>query len=188
MTYIYLILEFFKTGLLAIGGGLATIPFLREIAEKQGWFTEGELVDMLAISESTPGPFGVNMATFAGFNTAGIPGGIIATLALVLPSVIIILLVARFMSRYGESVVAAGVFWAVRPAATGLIAGALFFMLMLTLQTETGFTPETVIIYAFLTTACFAAEYIPKLKRIKLHPVVFIAVGAVCGIALNLAQ
>ena len=187
MIYIELIIEFFKTGLLAIGGGLATIPFLREIAEKHGWFTERELVDMLAISESTPGPLGVNMATYAGFNTAGILGGVTATLALVLPSVIIVLLVARFLNRYGESVVAAGAFWALRPAVTGLIAGALFFMLMLTLWAETGFTPETVIIYALLTAACFASEYTPKLKKIKLHPVVFIAVGAVCGIALNLA-
>ena len=75
MIFLTLIFEFFKTGLFAIGGGLATIPFLRELARVYPWFTEGELVDMIAISESTPGPIGINMATYAGFKAAGVLGG-----------------------------------------------------------------------------------------------------------------
>ena len=84
---IQLFLEFFKIGLFAVGGGLATIPFLHQLAEKYTWFTVETLVDMIAISESTPGAMGVNMATYTGFTTAGIPGSLVATLGLVLPSI-----------------------------------------------------------------------------------------------------
>jgi chromate transporter len=184
MIYVYLFLEFFKTGLLAVGGGLATIPFLYEIALNYGWFSEQELVDMLAISESTPGPLGVNMATYAGFSAAGILGGIAATFALVLPSVIIILIVAKFMNRYGESRIASGAFWALRPAATGIIAGALFLLLTLTLRINSEFNIPSAVMYTVLAVAGLFAEA----KKIKMHPFVFICVGAVMGIILNIAQ
>ena len=181
MIYLELIYEFLKTGLLAVGGGLATIPFLREIAEKYGWFSEQELVDMIAISESTPGPLGVNMATFAGFNTAGIAGGIIATLALVLPSVIIVSVLAKSMKKWRGNRIITGAFWALRPAATGLIGGALFILLMLTLWAETGIAAKWVILYMVLTAFCFVGEF----KKLKVHPLAFIAAGAVSGIILN---
>ncbi|MDR2532758.1 MAG: chromate transporter [Oscillospiraceae bacterium] len=188
MTYIHLILEFLKTGLLAIGGGLATLPFLREISSKYGWFTEQELVDMLAISESTPGPLGVNMATYAGWNAAGIPGGTVATLSLVLPSVITVLIIARFLKRYGENKIVTGAFWALRPAATGLIGGALFVLLIVTLSGTEAANLPSVSLYALLTAACFAGEYIPGIKKLRIHPLFFIAAGAIFGIVLNLAQ
>ncbi|MBR6677881.1 MAG: chromate transporter, partial [Oscillospiraceae bacterium] len=82
MLYLRLFFEFFKTGLFAVGGGLATLPFLEEMADKTGWFTRAQLVDMIAVGESTPGPLGVNMATYVGFVTAGVPGSVIATLGL----------------------------------------------------------------------------------------------------------
>ena len=90
MIYLQLFFEFFKAGLFAIGGGMATLPFLYDISDKTGWFTYGQLADMVAISESTPGPIGVNMATYVGFTTAGISGSVIATLGLITPSIIII--------------------------------------------------------------------------------------------------
>ena len=86
MIYLHLFWEFFKTGLFSIGGGLATLPFLRQMGQRYHWFTETELANMLAVSESTPGPIGVNMATYVGFTAGGIPGAVIATLGLVAPS------------------------------------------------------------------------------------------------------
>ena len=103
MIYLQLFFEFFKAGLFAIGGGLATIPFLTDIGQRTGWFTSGELANMIAISESTPGPMGVNMATYVGFHTGGIAGGVIATLGLVFPSLIIITLIAAFLSSFADS-------------------------------------------------------------------------------------
>lgn len=100
---IQLFLEFFKIGLFAVGGGLATIPFLHQLAEKYTWFTVETLVDMIAISESTPGAMGVNMATYTGFTTAGIPGSLVATLGLVLPSIVIIIIIAHFLKQFSDS-------------------------------------------------------------------------------------
>ena len=97
--------EFFKIGLFAMGGGLATLPFLQELGERTGWFTSLELADMIAVSESTPGPIGVNMATYAGYRGYGIMGGILATLFLVLPSLIIILMVSRAMYAFQNSAI-----------------------------------------------------------------------------------
>ena len=93
MIYLQLFWEFFKTGLFAIGGGMATVPFLFDISARTGWFTASELANMIAVSESTPGPIGINMATYVGFETAGILGSVIATLGLVIPSIIIIVII-----------------------------------------------------------------------------------------------
>ena len=103
MIFLQLFYEFFKTGLFAIGGGLATLPFLKQIALRYPWFTPNDLMDMIAISESTPGPMGVNSATYAGFHAAGIPGALTATCSLVLPSVIIIILVSRALDKFRDS-------------------------------------------------------------------------------------
>ena len=89
MVYLRLFFEFFRAGLFAVGGGLATLPFLYEISDKTGWFTHQQLADMVAISESTPGPIGVNMATYVGFTTGGLLGSVVATLGLIAPAAII---------------------------------------------------------------------------------------------------
>ena len=102
MIYIRLFFEFCKVGLFAVGGGLATIPFLSDLGSRTGWFTAGQLADMIAVSESTPGPIGINMATYAGYTAAGVPGGIISTLGLVFPSLVIILIIASFIRDAGE--------------------------------------------------------------------------------------
>ena len=103
MLYLHLFYEFFKTGLFAVGGGLATLPFLNDMADRTGWFTRAQLADMLAVSESTPGPIGVNMATYVGFTTGGVPGSLIATLGLIAPSIIIILIVANLLKAFRDS-------------------------------------------------------------------------------------
>ena len=116
--------EFFKTGLFALGGGLATIPFLTEMMNKYHWFTADMLTDMIAVSESTPGAIGINMATYTGYHINGVLGGIIATLGLVAPSIIVICIVAQFLKKFKDSELVKSVFYGIRPAVTALIASA----------------------------------------------------------------
>ena len=119
MIYLQLFWEFFKTGLFAIGGGLATLPFLRDISLKYPWFTPEDLLNMIAVSESTPGPLGVNSATYAGFHAAGVPGALVATCSLVLPSVIIIILVSRALTRFRDSKLVQDGFYGLPPPPPG---------------------------------------------------------------------
>src|SRR5699024_7204340 len=127
--YIQLFYECFKTGLFAVGGGLATLPFLYDISDRTGWFTYEQLADMIAISESTPGAIGINMTTYVGHITAGFLGGIVATIGLVTPSIIIILIIGRFLTRFRDNPYVDSVFYGLRPASTALIAAAGFSVL-----------------------------------------------------------
>lgn len=175
MIYLQLFWEFFKTGLFAIGGGMATVPFLFDISAKTGWFTASELANMIAISESTPGPIGVNMATYVGFETAGILGGIIATIGLATPSVIIIMLVAKILTRFRDNPLVDTVFRYLRPAVIGLILFALWQLVPLTfLGAE-----KNILI---LPVIAFAVLLFCLLKFKKVHPIVWIGVGAVFGL------
>ena len=124
MLLIRLFFEFFRAGLFAVGGGLATIPFLSDMGARTGWFSAGELADMIAVSESTPGPLGVNMASYVGFNVGGPVGCVAATLGLVAPSILIILIIARFLVKFRQSRVVEAVFYGLRPASTALITVA----------------------------------------------------------------
>ena len=133
MIFLQLFYEFFKTGLFAVGGGLATLPFLNDICQKYDWFTEQMLADMIAISESTPGPIGINMATYAGYQAAGLLGSIVATCSLVAPSIIVIVLIARFLSKFNEHPLVKSAFSGLRPAVTGLIAAAAVSVMKLAL-------------------------------------------------------
>ena len=124
MIYLKLYWEFFKTGLFAIGGGMATLPFLKEIGESTGWYTYGDLMNILAVSESTPGPIGINMATYVGFTAAGPLGAVIATLGEVTPSIIVILIVAAILKSFRDNRYVNNAFYGLRPASTGLIGAA----------------------------------------------------------------
>ncbi len=180
MEYILLFLEFFKTGLFAVGGGLATLPFLSNMAQKYPWFTSAELADMIAVSESTPGPIGVNIATFAGINAGGIIGALISTIGLVTPSVIVILIVAKMLDKFSSSKTVKNVFSGLRPAVVGLIAAAgcelariaLFYP---TAQTFFGY-------FDIKAIALFSILSVLVLKFKKVHPIVFIGIGAAFGI------
>ncbi|MBR4049732.1 MAG: chromate transporter [Clostridia bacterium] len=181
--------EFFKTGLFAVGGGLATLPFLSEMADKYPWFTHEQLADMIAVSESTPGPIGVNMATYVGFRVWGVPGAILATLSLVLPSLIIVVIIAKMMSKYMSNKFVQWAFGGLRPAVTGLIAAAGWSVVELALLDLTDFSIArfweainipAVIIFALVL---FFAQF---KKTKKLHPIVFIGACAVLGIILKL--
>lgn len=186
MIYLQLFFEFFKAGLFAIGGGLATIPFLTDIGARTGWFTAGDLANMIAISEATPGPMGVNMATYVGFQTGGIPGGVIATLGLVCPSIIVILIIAGFLKKFRESRGVDAVFYGIRPASTALITAALVEVCAIALvNTGTAFGTADFFRWKgiLLAVAVFVCLQVKPLK--KLHPIVFIAASAVIGIVFQ---
>ena len=177
--------EFFKTGLFAVGGGLATLPFLTQMQQKYGWFNAEELANMIAVGESTPGPIGVNMATYVGFSSFGIIGGVLATLSLVLPSLIIIMIIARAMDRYQKSPLVQNMFAFMRPAVAGLIAAAGFAVLKIALfrQADTFLASISwiaVVLYALLV----ALLHWKPLK--KIHPIAFIAAGAVIGVIFQM--
>ena len=189
MIYLQLFWEFFKTGLFSIGGGLATLPFLRDISQKFHWFTLDDLANMLAVSESTPGPIGVNMATFTGFNTAYILGAIVASLAIVTPSVITICIIAKFLEKYRRSNIVNTVFYTIKPASAAIVTVAVINLFTTAIinanAIETG-APISQII-SFPTFAVFAVAFIAVLLfSKKLHPIAFIALGAVAGIIFKL--
>ena len=192
MILLRLFYEFFKTGLFALGGGMATIPFLYSMADKTGWFTYDNLADMIAISESTPGPMGVNMATYVGFTSAGIPGAIIATLGLITPSVIVILIIAKFLSNFSDNRFVKAAFHTIRPASTALIAAAGFLVLRLSLLNIDAYRAGGGIWSLFNFKSIILAVVVFVLTNFvkpvkKLHPVVFIALSAIAGIVFSFA-
>ncbi len=192
MIYLRLFFEFFKTGLFSVGGGMATIPFLSRMADKTGWFTQAQLADMVAVSESTPGPIGVNMASYVGYTTAGIPGVIVATLGLVTPCVIVILIVAKFLQKFRSSPLVDKVFYGLRPASAALIASAGWSVVCMALVNTkayelTGNLPDLVSIKGLvLAVVIWIGTNLWK-KGKKLHPVAWIALSAVVGIVFRFA-
>lgn len=188
MIYIQLFWEFFKTGLFAIGGGLATLPFLYDISSKTGWFPASMITDMLAISESTPGAIGVNMSTYTGYMTGGILGAIIATLGLVAPSIIVIIIIAGFLKKFNENKYVKSAFYGLRPTSTALIAAAGFDVFKTSLFKLEAFAVSQNIIDIFNIKAIilFVVLFI-AIKKIKLHPAFFILASGVVGILFNFA-
>ena len=181
MIYLSLFFEFFKVGLFSVGGGLATIPFLYDLAARHPeWYTAQDVADMIAISESTPGPIGVNMATYAGFQTAGIFGGMVATLGLISPAIIIIFIVAKVLNAFKDNKLVQNAFYGLRPASIGLILAALYGVVKIALiniesTTVGGFFNYKAII---LAVCLFIIQKVFK----KLHPIALIGIAAVVGI------
>ena len=192
MTLLLLFAEFFRVGLFSVGGGLATIPFLQDMGARTGWFSAADLADMIAVSESTPGPLGVNMASYVGFTVAGPLGSVVATLGLIVPSIVVILLVARFLQRFRSSKVVDGIFYGLRPASAGLIAAAGLAVAKTSLLLLENFIPELgpalLQVFHWKAILLFAAVFVlvrfTPLK--KLHPIVFILISAGIGVLLRL--
>ena len=182
MIFLQLFYEFFKTGLFAVGGGLATLPFLEDISQRTGWFTSAQLADMLAISESTPGPIGVNMATYVGFETAGILGSLCATVGLVMPSVILIILVSKVLAKFRTNTYVEAAFYGLRPASVAMVASAGIGVAMTTLLnlTASGFAVLRWRELVLAAVILVLTNFVPKVK--KFHPIVFIALAAAVGI------
>ena len=187
MIYLRLFWEFFKTGMFAVGGGLATLPFLSKMGNQYGWFSQTELANMLAVSESTPGPIGINMATYVGVTAGGIPGGVLATLSLVLPSYLVILAVAKVMERFKGNAYVQGAMHTLRPASVGMVSAAVLGVLqsvLLHMDAVAAFQwTNMVALPSLLLFLVLLAFY---LKFNRLHPVVILAMGAAAGIVLQL--
>ena len=197
MIWLRLFWEYFKTGLFAIGGGMATVPFLREMSARTGWFTAGKLADMIAVAESTPGPIGVNMATYVGYTVGvaekgvagGLFGAVVATVGLVTPSFLVIMLVAAFLRRFRENRFVDGGLYGLRPASVGLIAAAgvsivLFAVLGVDKLWNIGQAVLDWRMFALAAVVLVLTRWVPKVK--KLHPIVFILFSALVGIVLDM--
>ena len=198
MILLKLFWEFFKTGLFAIGGGMATVPFLQEISAKTGWYTASQLADMIAVSESTPGPMGVNMATYVGYTVGsqelggpvmGVLAAIIATLGLITPSIIVIMIVAYFLKRFRSSKLVDAALYGLRPASVALISAAgVDIVLIAVLRVESIYKIAQAALSwkaLVLAAAVYGATHVKKLKG--LHPIWFIAASAVLGVVLKMA-
>ena len=186
MILLRLILEFMKTGLFSVGGGLATLPFLYEMSDATGWFSHADIADMIAVSESTPGAIGINMSTYAGFRTAGVPGGLMATLGLAAPSIIITLIIARFLQRFRDSQLVEGAFYGLRPASIAMItvAGlnvAKVALVDLAAYAQSGSLAD---LFTWKAIALGVLIFIGQ-RKLKWSPVIFIAISAVIGILLK---
>ncbi len=184
MIYVTLFYEFFQIGLFAIGGGMASIPFLVDLAERYDWFTVDELTNMVAISQSTPGPIGINMATYAGYEAAGVLGSLTATLGLVLPSFLVIMIIAKFMQNFNKSPLVQAAFSGIRPVVVGLIFCAILELCKLSLlnSSSTGYSINHINIGVCLLLFLLM---LPK-KSKKIHPICWIATGAILGIIFKL--
>lgn len=185
--FLTLFFEFFKTGLFSIGGGLATLPFLNAMGEKYGWFTSQDVANMLAVSESTPGPIGVNMATYAGVQMTGVLGGIITTLGLIAPSFIIMVLVASVLKHFRENRFVQSSLRCLRPVSVGLVASAVLSVFTASLiDLEALFALNWKGITSIGAVATFAVLLFVHIKWKKLHPIVLVLIGAAAGILLKL--
>lgn len=195
MLYLRLYWEFFQTGLFAVGGGMATLPFLKQIGESTGWYTYGDLMNIMAVSESTPGPIGINMATYVGFTVGGLPGAVIATLGEITPSILVILIIARLLKSFRDNRYVDSAFYGLRPASTGLIGAAcasVFLEVLLggkmvgsgwlnRIQWDGGTDWRVWLLAAVLLVL---TNFVKPAK--KLHPIVWIAASAAVGIACHL--
>ena len=186
MILLRLVYEFAKTGLFSVGGGLATLPFLYEMSNTTGWFTHADVADMIAVSESTPGAIGINMSTYAGFITAGIPGGILATVGLALPSVIIILVIAKFLEKFRKNPLVEGAFYGLRPASLAMISVAGLNVARVSLINLEAFRASGAVgdLFLWKAIALGVVLFIAQ-KKLKWHPVIFIAISAVVGIVFK---
>lgn len=194
MIFLKLFWEFFKTGLFAVGGGMATIPFLYDMSDATGWFTHNDLANMIAVGESTPGPIGVNMATYVGFLTGSQAGGTtgallgatIATLGLVTPSIIVILIVAAVLKSFRDNRYVNSAFYGLRPASTGLIAAAGLSVMVSNLF-RSGVVSFSSINWKGWVLAILLWILTNKVKATKkLHPILFIGFSAVVGIVFSM--
>ena len=198
MMYLQLFWEFFKTGLFAVGGGMATIPFLYDLSDKTGWFTHNDLANMIAVGESTPGPIGVNMATYVGYITgmqqggigAALLGAVIATLGLITPSVIVILIVAAILKSFRNSRAVNNAFYGLRPASTGLIAAAGIAVIASNLFFADVWAQGN-FLQAFNWKGIVLAVVLWLLTNVvkktkKWHPIVFIGFSALVGIVFQM--
>lgn len=189
MIYLKLFLTFFKIGLFTFGGGYAMLPLIQSEVLSHGWMTNTEIMNFVAISESTPGPFAINMATFVGTETGGIFGAFCSTLGVVMPSFIVIMIVATVYEKFKKNKAVAGCMTGLRPAAIGLIASAALSLAI------TAFFADGITLSVFKSVEFYISLAVCIVMTVlalkKVHPIKLItasaAVGIICGYALNLS-
>jgi chromate transporter len=174
MIYLRLFFSFFKIGLFSFGGGYAMIPMIQKEIEMNGWLAASEFVDIIAIAEMTPGPIAINSATFVGYKTAGFFGGMVATMGVALPSIILVFIVSSFFFKIQKNPVKIMAFYGVRPVVAGLIAAAAVFV------AEASIINKTANFVDFKALAILAASLV-ALVKFKLHPILVIAGAGITG-------
>ncbi len=182
-----LALEFLKVGIFSIGGGMATLPFLADIAVRKPWFTPEQLIDMIAISESTPGPIGINIATFAGYSAGGVLGSIVSSICLIIPSMLIALIMSGVLKKFNDNKFVKWGFYGLRPAVTALIAFAAYGIVIITffnfpLYQETGNLWD---MFNVISLGIFAFLFVFT-RKVKIHPAFYLGIAAVLGIIFKL--
>lgn len=194
MLYLQLFLEFCRAGLFAIGGGMATLPFLYDISDRTGWFTYAQLTDMVAISESTPGPIGVNCATYVGYTAGaaqfgmpgGILGGVIATLGLIFPALVVIIVISKILSKFADNRWVGYVFFGFRAASVAMIAAACLAVAKISVLNIDAYTASGMLSALFNWKGLILAAVLLVLTRIKklnkLHPGFYILGSAIIGV------
>ncbi len=178
---------FFRIGLFAVGGGQTTIPFLYELCDTFNWYTPAQLADMIAISESTPGPIGINMATYAGYAAGGLIGGVMATFALVLPSLIIIMSISRVLDRVQDNVYVDSIFSILRPCVVGLIASAGLTVFLLSVVNMDLFVKSGQLsdLFMWKQTVLFIVLFLVSTKY-KKHPIFYLVIAMVAGMLFQM--
>lgn len=174
MILLDLFLTFFKIGAFTFGGGYAMLPLIQEEVVAKGWLAEKEIINFIAVSESTPGPFAINISTYIGSEMAGILGAICATLGVILPSLIIIILVAKFFDKFKTNKIVKGCMTGLKPAVIGLI-GASVLSIGETVFIENSFSFASLILFVTMTVLAFK----------KVHPIIIILISALVGIVLG---
>ena len=185
MIYLRLFYEFFKTGLFSVGGGLATLPFLYEMSTKTDWFTTADIADMIAVSESTPGPIGINMSTYAGFTTGGVLGGVVASIGLSVPSVIIILIIAKFLEKFRSNRFVEGAFYGLRPASIAMITAAGLNVARVALVNMDALAAGNYGEFFLWKAILLGVAIFIGQRKLKWSPVIFIGIAAVVGIVFQ---
>lgn len=195
MIYLRLFWEFMKIGLFAVGGGMATLPFLKELAERTGWYTQDLITDMIAISESTPGPIGINMATYVGYTVGGPLGSVLASVGIILPGIALVLIITAMLEKFRNNRYVEGAFYGLRPASVALITAAGLLVAKITfldealLEAYSGGVSGGLLDLISWKAVILAAALLVLTRwwgpTKKLHPVFFIALSAVIGIAFS---
>lgn len=190
MILIRLFFEFLKIGMFSVGGGMATLPFLYDMADETGWCTYSQIADMLAVSESTPGPIGINMATYVGYTIGGIPGALVATFGIILPGIILVIIVTSILDKFRNNFYVEGAFYGLRPASTALITSAGLLVAKITFLNLDIYKASGAIAdllnYKAVIFAVILLIFTRWVKQTKdLHPAIFIGISAVVGIVFS---
>lgn len=181
---ILLIYYFFTTGLFSIGGGLATLPFLYNIGQKTGWYNALDVANMVAIAQSTPGPTGINMATYVGYKQFGLLGSILSPVSIVAPSLIIIIIISKILNKFKESKLVEDIFYGLRPASSGLILAAAYSVIEISLIN----TRSNMGLMGFFRwkPLCLSLLVFALYKWKKPHPIVLILLSGVLGVIFKI--